>query len=116
MHNEIVLPSGVDKNGIENQLDRELSSADLLPKPTLQIECLTGTIITSCICRTQLSLLQFQKYGLGNDIRYTSEWANFPFNDTSLTTFWHEATFTLNESIVQAGLYKQETSEPNFAL
>ena len=57
-----------------------------------------------------------QKYGLGNDIRYTSEWANFPFNDTSLTRFWHEATFTLNESIVQAGLYKQQTSRYFFEI
>ncbi|XP_059468817.1 acid-sensing ion channel 2-like [Neocloeon triangulifer] len=43
-------------------------------------------------------------YGLASEITHTSEWAKFPFNETTLAEFWQKATYSESENFVIYGL------------
>jgi len=45
----------------------------------------------------------FQKYNLQN-VRITSSWENFPYNETTLDEFWSEATYRLREGVFISAL------------
>ncbi|XP_046400901.1 uncharacterized protein LOC124167144 [Ischnura elegans] len=57
------------------------------------------------ICRSPGYRLDvIKKYGLGSSLRWTSEWKNFPFGNTTLTDFWSEATYTDKDILSVYGL------------
>ncbi|XP_068085565.1 acid-sensing ion channel 1 [Anabrus simplex] len=52
------------------------------------------------ICRSppyKTSVLK--KYGLGENIRWTSEWENFPHDQYTLQNFWDEASYAMRDTI-----------------
>lgn len=56
-------------------------------------------------------LFPLQKYNLGSELRYTSEWQNFPFDSVPLQQFWDEVTFNASEVLLLYGLNKKVASE-----
>jgi hypothetical protein len=52
----------------------------------------------------------FQKYNLQN-VRTTSDWDDFPYDEITLDEFWNEATYSLGEGYFLSALSGFKTSK-----